>query len=268
MPNRMIRLVTASIVAFATSAATLAQQFDTRRRGKVDQVDIYHGTEVADPYRWIEDDTSAETAAWVEAENKVTFPYLEAIPFRAQLQARVKQLNDYEKYSSPSRKGAVLLLQQERRPAEPERPLHPEGPRGHAGGPDRSEHVVGGRHDAARRVRAVEGREVRGLRHLEERLRLAAVQGDGARDEEDAARHARVGQGLGRRAGRATASTTAAIRSRRRASREGRDQRGPSASTSTRSARRSRRIARSTRTRRTRSASTPSRRPTTSGSRC
>ena len=73
------------------------------RRG--DHVDIYHGTIVPDPYRWLEDDTSAETAAWVEAQNFVTFPYLERIPFRAALQARVLQLNDYEKYSAPSRKG-------------------------------------------------------------------------------------------------------------------------------------------------------------------
>jgi prolyl oligopeptidase len=72
---------------------------------KSDHVDIYHGTAVPDPYRWLEDDTSAETAAWVEAQNSVTLPYLERIPFRAQLQARVLQLNDYEKYSAPLRKG-------------------------------------------------------------------------------------------------------------------------------------------------------------------
>ena len=72
---------------------------------KSDHVDIYHGTRVPDPYRWLEDDTSAETAAWVAAQNSVTLPYLERIPFRAELQARVLQLNDYEKYSAPLRKG-------------------------------------------------------------------------------------------------------------------------------------------------------------------
>ena len=69
-------------------------------------LDVYHGVKVADPYRWMEDDNSPATAAWVEAENKVTFPYLEAIPYRQQFQARVKALNDYVKYSSPSTRNA------------------------------------------------------------------------------------------------------------------------------------------------------------------
>ena len=49
---------------------------------KVDQTDDYHGTKVADPYRWLEDLDSDETQAWVEAENKVTFAYLAQIPAR------------------------------------------------------------------------------------------------------------------------------------------------------------------------------------------
>ena len=63
---------------------------------KSDHVDVYRGTRVPDPYRWLEDDTSTETAAWVNAQNGVTQPYLKQIPFRAELQARVLQLNDYE----------------------------------------------------------------------------------------------------------------------------------------------------------------------------
>jgi len=83
-------------------------QYPTTR--KIDHVDTYHGTKVPDPYRWLEDDNSAETATWVEAQNKVTFPYLERIPFRKQLTDRVIQLNDYAKYSAPSRKGPYFFF--------------------------------------------------------------------------------------------------------------------------------------------------------------
>jgi len=77
---------------------------------KIEQVDDYHGTKVADPYRWLEDDTSPETAAWVTAQNAITFPYLERIPYRAALLERVMQLNDYERYSAPSRKGPYFFF--------------------------------------------------------------------------------------------------------------------------------------------------------------
>jgi len=71
----------------------------------VDHADTYHGETVADPYRWLEDDLSAETASWVEAQNKVTFSYLDQIGFRADLKKRLEQLNDYEKISAPFREG-------------------------------------------------------------------------------------------------------------------------------------------------------------------
>jgi prolyl oligopeptidase len=64
-------------------------------------VDNYFGTQVADPYRWLEDDMSDETGAWVKAQNKVTFDYLENIPFRDKLAERLKVLLDYEKISAP-----------------------------------------------------------------------------------------------------------------------------------------------------------------------
>ncbi len=71
---------------------------------KDDTVDDYFGTQVADPYRWLENDTSAATAAWVEAENKVTFAYLAEIPFRGQLLDRLTDLTNYEKYGTPFKK--------------------------------------------------------------------------------------------------------------------------------------------------------------------
>lgn len=71
---------------------------------KVDTVDVYFGTEVADPYRWLENDTSAATAPWVEAENKVTNEYLAQIPFRKQLLERLTNLANYEKIGAPFKK--------------------------------------------------------------------------------------------------------------------------------------------------------------------
>src|SRR6266478_2983106 len=77
---------------------------------KVNQVDDYFGTKVPDPYRWLEDDNSAETAAWVEAENKVTFAYLNTIPYRPQLKERLTTLLNYPKYSSPTRRGEWFIF--------------------------------------------------------------------------------------------------------------------------------------------------------------
>src|SRR5437867_1816144 len=71
---------------------------------KVDQIDDYFGTKVADPYRWLEDENAPATAAWVEAQNRVTFAYFEKIPFRQTLRARLAALYDYPKYSAPSRR--------------------------------------------------------------------------------------------------------------------------------------------------------------------
>jgi prolyl oligopeptidase len=73
---------------------------------KVAQVDDYFGTKVADPYRWLEDDANTpEVAAWVEAQNKVTFAYLAGIPYRDQLKARLEKLLNYPRVSSPTRRG-------------------------------------------------------------------------------------------------------------------------------------------------------------------
>lgn len=71
---------------------------------KVDSVDVYFGTSVPDPYRWLENDTTAATAAWVEAENKVTNEYLAQIPFRDQLLKRLTDLANYEKITAPQKK--------------------------------------------------------------------------------------------------------------------------------------------------------------------
>jgi prolyl oligopeptidase len=72
---------------------------------KVDTVDTYFGEQIADPYRWLEDDRSTETEAWVKAQNKVTFGYLDKIPFRKQLKERMEKLWNYEKISAPFKEG-------------------------------------------------------------------------------------------------------------------------------------------------------------------
>ncbi len=72
---------------------------------KSDVVHEYHGTKVPDPYSWLEDDNSAETKAWVEAQNKVTFGYLESIPEREKIKARLTELWNYERFGVPSEEG-------------------------------------------------------------------------------------------------------------------------------------------------------------------
>src|SRR5438552_275024 len=83
----------------------LAQTLTYPPTHKSDVVDDYHGTRVADPYRWLEDVDSPETRAWVEAQNRITFAYLEEIPERERIRRRLTELWDYPKYGAPFKKG-------------------------------------------------------------------------------------------------------------------------------------------------------------------
>ena len=85
-------------------ATQLPAQFIYPATRKTDTVTDYHGTKVADPYRWLEDDRSEETKAWVTAQNKVTFDYLDKIPYRADWKKRLEEIVNYPKYSSPTPK--------------------------------------------------------------------------------------------------------------------------------------------------------------------
>ena len=107
---RMIRTGIGTAVLAATATLVAQQPIEYPKTRKIDHVDTYHGVQVPDPYRWLEDDNSAETAEWVKAQNKVTFGYLDSIPFRAAMKDRVWKLNDYEKYSAPSRKGPYFFF--------------------------------------------------------------------------------------------------------------------------------------------------------------
>ena len=72
---------------------------------KTDKVDSYFETKISDPYRWLEDDRSTETADWVKAQNQLTFGYLSAIPFRNTIKERMEKLWNYEKVSAPFKEG-------------------------------------------------------------------------------------------------------------------------------------------------------------------
>ncbi|HEV8367140.1 MAG TPA: prolyl oligopeptidase family serine peptidase [Pyrinomonadaceae bacterium] len=77
---------------------------------KVDQADDFFGTKVADPYRWLEDENSAETKNWVNSQNAVTFAYLDKIPFREKLKARLTQLSNYPRITAPFRRGNTYFF--------------------------------------------------------------------------------------------------------------------------------------------------------------
>ncbi len=77
---------------------------------KVDHSDDYHGTLVGDPYRWLENDTAQDVAAWVQSQNKATFGYLDQIPFRKNIQDRITELINYPRYSCPMRAGEYYFF--------------------------------------------------------------------------------------------------------------------------------------------------------------
>ena len=92
-----------AMIATATALSGMAQKGNLAypKTMKVDTVDVYFGERVADPYRWLEDDRSAATAKWVEAQNRVTQGYISKIPFRNALMERMKTLAGYERLGAP-----------------------------------------------------------------------------------------------------------------------------------------------------------------------
>ena len=91
---------------------TMAQDTLTYPKTEKDSTvfDNYFGTKVADPYRWLENDTTAQTKAWVTAQNKVTFGYLDKIPFRAKIKTRLNEIMNYPRYGSPYRAGEYYFF--------------------------------------------------------------------------------------------------------------------------------------------------------------
>ena len=99
-----------AILSSFSAVPVIAQKLQYPQTKKIDYVDTYFGVKIADPYRWLEDDNSAETAQWVEAENKVTFGYLEKIPYRQQVKQRLENLFNYPKYTPPLRRGDMFFF--------------------------------------------------------------------------------------------------------------------------------------------------------------
>ena len=99
------RVFSAAIVLLVTTMGTQADTIKYPETRKGDQVDIYHGTKVADPYRWLEDDNSAETKAWVKSQNEVTDKFLNALPQRDAVKKLLTDLYNFEKFGIPSKEG-------------------------------------------------------------------------------------------------------------------------------------------------------------------
>jgi len=103
-PKPETTAATPAAPAATEAPATAAVTYAVTNKGPV--IDTYFETQVADPYRWLEDDRSAETGDWVKAQNKVTFDYLAKISYREQIKQRLTELWNYEKVGTPSTEGA------------------------------------------------------------------------------------------------------------------------------------------------------------------
>ena len=98
-------VLTTLAINFSDGQAQEKMEYPTAK--KVDQVDNYFGTPVSDPFRWLEDDVrnSSDVRQWVDAENKLTFSLLKELPFRDQIEKRMTELWDYEKFGVPFKRG-------------------------------------------------------------------------------------------------------------------------------------------------------------------
>ena len=103
MKKQILTIIVMAILISCNGPVKKKIEYPVTKKGDV--IDSYFGTKVPDPYRWLEDDKAAETAAWVKEQNKVTFGYLEAIPYREEIKSRLGKMWNYEKYTSPQKEG-------------------------------------------------------------------------------------------------------------------------------------------------------------------
>lgn len=97
------------ILGIFCAATYFGQNANYPESKKIEHKDIYHGTIVEDPYRWLEETNSPETKQWIEAQNEFTQKYLAKIPYREKLRRRLEKLWNYERYSTPFMVGANLI---------------------------------------------------------------------------------------------------------------------------------------------------------------
>lgn len=103
MKKQLLTIIVMALLISCNEPSKDKIEYPVTKKGDV--VDNYFGTKVPDPYRWLENDRSAETASWVKEENKVTFGYLEAIPYREQIKAGLEKMWNFEKYTAPQKEG-------------------------------------------------------------------------------------------------------------------------------------------------------------------
>src|SRR5829696_6669502 len=99
LTTSMRRLAALALLACVLCPAVGAQKLQYPASKAVEQYDTYFGVKVADPYRWLEDEGSPETARWVGEQNKLTFSYLDKIPYRAQVKDRLTKIYNYTRYT-------------------------------------------------------------------------------------------------------------------------------------------------------------------------
>ena len=109
--KHVMLIMAAALAAFLILACSGPEPLDYPETAKVDQVDDYFGTRVADPYRWLEDDQAEDVKQWVIAQNQVTDAYLAEIPFREAIRERIRETLNYPRYSQPFKVGEYYIFQ-------------------------------------------------------------------------------------------------------------------------------------------------------------
>ena len=110
MKNQILTVIAMALMISCNGPMKKKIEYPATKKGDV--TDTYFGTKVPDPYRWLEDDRSEETAAWVKEQNKVTFGYLESIPYREEIKSRLEKMWNYEKYTAPHKEGDYTYFSQ------------------------------------------------------------------------------------------------------------------------------------------------------------